>query len=85
MVYSLLSEWCVLTSFYQNSANRVSSYAFFNLRNLLYLIVRRNKELLWAPIFIASFPTAHTFAARFQNNGTGNKWKSRCVCPLSQE
>ena len=28
----------MLTSFYQNSANRVSSYAFFNLRNLLYLI-----------------------------------------------
>ena len=38
MVYRLLSEWCVPTSFYQRSANHVSFYAFFNLRNLLYLI-----------------------------------------------
>ena len=33
MVYKLLSEWCVLTSFYQRSANHVSFYLFFNLRN----------------------------------------------------
>ena len=38
MVYRLLSEWCVVTSFYQSSANRVYFYPFFNLRNLLYLI-----------------------------------------------
>ena len=38
MVCRLLSEWCVATSFYQSSANHVSFYAFFNLRNLLYLI-----------------------------------------------
>ena len=29
MVYSLLSEWCVVTSFYQRSANRVSISSFF--------------------------------------------------------
>ena len=38
MVYKLLSEWCVATSFYQSSANHVYFYALFNLRNLLYLI-----------------------------------------------
>ena len=39
MVYRLLSEWCVVTSFYQRSANHVSFYLFFNLRNLSYLIL----------------------------------------------
>ena len=39
MVYRLLSEWCVATSFYQSSANHVSFYLFSNLRNLLYLII----------------------------------------------
>ncbi len=38
MVYSLLSECCVATSFYQNSANHVSFYTFSFLRNLLYFI-----------------------------------------------
>ena len=38
MVYRLLSEWCVATSFYQSSANHVYFYAVFNLRNLLYFI-----------------------------------------------
>ena len=38
VVYRLLSEWCVVTSFYQSSANHVYFYAFFFLRNLLYLI-----------------------------------------------
>ena len=38
MVYRLLSEWCVVTSFYQSSANRVSFYPISNLRNLFYLI-----------------------------------------------
>ena len=38
MVCCLLSEWCVATSFYQSSANHVSFYPLFNLRNLLYLI-----------------------------------------------
>ncbi|WP_337595078.1 hypothetical protein, partial [Ruthenibacterium lactatiformans] len=45
----LLSEWCVATSFYQSSANHVSFYPLFNLRNLLDLIVlisnRIKKEL----------------------------------------
>ena len=38
--HGLLSpfEWCVATSFYQSSANHVSFYLLFNLRNLLYLI-----------------------------------------------
>ena len=31
-------EWCVATSFYQRSANHVSFYLLFNLRNLFYLI-----------------------------------------------
>lgn len=39
MVYRLLSEWCVASSFYQSSANHVSFYLFSNLRNLLYLII----------------------------------------------
>ena len=39
MVYRLLSEWCVATSFYQSSANHVSFYPIFNLHNLLYLII----------------------------------------------
>ena len=38
MVCSLLSEWCVATSFYQSSANHVYFYPLFNLRNLSYLI-----------------------------------------------
>lgn len=38
MVYCLLSEWCVPTSFYQRAANHVSFYPLFNLRILLYLI-----------------------------------------------
>ena len=38
MVCCLLSEWCVATSFYQRSANHVSFYLLFNLRNLFYLI-----------------------------------------------
>ena len=29
---------CVVTSFYQRPASRVYYFAFFNLRNLLYLI-----------------------------------------------
>ena len=33
---------CVVTSFYQRPASRVYYFAFFNLRNLLYLI--RTKE-----------------------------------------
>ena len=39
--HGLLSpfEWCVATSFYQSSANHVSFYLLFNLRNLLYLII----------------------------------------------
>ena len=31
-------KWCVATSFYQRSANHVSFYPLFNLRNLFYLI-----------------------------------------------
>ena len=31
-------EWCVATSFYQSSANHVSFFLLFNLRNLLYRI-----------------------------------------------
>ena len=38
MVCCLLSEWCVVTSFYQRAANHVSFYLLFNLRNLFYLI-----------------------------------------------
>ncbi|WP_207723813.1 hypothetical protein, partial [Lawsonibacter hominis] len=38
MVYRLLSEWCVATSFYQSSANHVSFYPLLYLRNLFYLI-----------------------------------------------
>lgn len=38
MVCCLLSEWYVATLFYQRSANRVSFYDVFYLRNLLYLI-----------------------------------------------
>ena len=40
MVCCLLSEWCVATSFYQRAANHVSFYLLFNLRNLLYPIVK---------------------------------------------
>ena len=32
-------QWCVATSFYQSSASYVSFYTFFNLRNLLYLVL----------------------------------------------
>jgi len=39
MVYRLLAEWCVATSFYQRAANHVSFYPLFNLRNLSYLIL----------------------------------------------
>lgn len=46
MVCSLLSEWCLATSFYQRSANHVFSYTFFNLRNLLYLI-RGRRCMRW--------------------------------------
>ena len=38
MVCRLLSNVCVVTSFYQRPASRVYSFASFNLRNLLYLI-----------------------------------------------
>ena len=38
MVYRLLSEWCVAAVSYQSSANHVSPYLLFNLRNLLDLI-----------------------------------------------
>ena len=38
IVCCLLSEWCVVTSFYQSSANHVYFYALFNLRNLSYII-----------------------------------------------
>ena len=38
MVYRLLSEWYVLTLFYQMPANHVSFYLLFNLRNLSCLI-----------------------------------------------
>ena len=38
MVCYLLSEWCLATSFYQSSANLVSFYPLFFLRNLFYLI-----------------------------------------------
>ena len=52
MVYRLLSEWCVVTSFYQSSANHVYFYAFFFLRNLLYLIpVLREKGHPWVTFF----------------------------------
>ena len=46
MVCFLLSEWCVATSFYQRSANHVSFYAPFYLRNLLYLIRHIDPTLL---------------------------------------
>ena len=39
MVCCLLSNVCVATSFYLRSANHVSFYPFFNLRNLSYLIL----------------------------------------------
>ena len=45
MVYRLLSEWCIATSFYQNSANHVSFYPLFNLRNLSYLIKIRKRGI----------------------------------------
>ena len=38
MICCLLSEWWVATSFYQRTANHVSFFLLFNLRNLLYLI-----------------------------------------------
>ena len=40
----LLSEWCVVTSFYQ-SLQAMSFFALFNLRNLLYLIVSKTAFL----------------------------------------
>ena len=46
MVCFLLSEWCVATSFYQRSANHVSFYDPFYLRNLLYLIRHIDPTLL---------------------------------------
>jgi len=41
MVCSLLSEWCVATSFYQRAANHVFFCLLFNLRKLLYLIIQQ--------------------------------------------
>ena len=38
IVCCLLSEWCVVTSFYQRAANHVFFCPLFNLRNLFYLI-----------------------------------------------
>ena len=38
MVCRLLSNVCMVTSFYQRPASRVYFFALFNLRNLLYLI-----------------------------------------------
>jgi len=35
---------CVATSFYQRSANHVSFYLLFNLRNLFYLITARQEN-----------------------------------------
>ena len=42
IVCCLLSEWCVLTSFYQSLQAMSFFYAVFNLRNLLYIIARHN-------------------------------------------
>ena len=55
-------EWCVATSFYQRSANHVSFYLLFNLRNLFYLILLapignpapRGFSPLDAPIFLTA-------------------------------
>ena len=44
IVCCLLSEWCVVTSFYQ-SLQAMSFFALFNLRNLLYLIVSKTAFL----------------------------------------
>ena len=38
LVHDITAPRCTPASFYQRSANRVSFYLLFNLRNLLYLI-----------------------------------------------
>ena len=44
MVGRLLSNVCVVTSFYQRPASRVHFFLFFNLRNLLYLIISNGRH-----------------------------------------
>ena len=41
MVYRLLSEWCVVTSFYQSSANHVSFFPFVPYRFKCYVLKKR--------------------------------------------
>ena len=66
MVCRLLSEWCVATSFYQSSANRVSFYTFFNLRTPLSQSVEAN----WAAVGIDTYDKSknsaeiHRFSGR---------------------
>src|SRR5699024_11965277 len=72
MVCCLLSEWCVATSFYQRTANHVSFYLLFILRNLLYLIVRSNgsKELVGRAVMVenVTFPLSYSgFCIRLRN------------------
>ena len=45
MVCSLLSKWCLATSFYQRTANHVSFYLLFILRNLFFLITAEVEPL----------------------------------------
>ena len=79
MVCSLLSEWCVATSFYQSSANHVFFYPLFNLRNLLYLIeisMRKHcpqifpcmPSRVWSSVwFIAKYITQPCIASQIGN------------------
>ena len=60
---------CVATSFYQRPASRVYYFAFFNLRNLLYLIKPgTNVDMLVHQIF----DTMLAFATRVLNGEMEN-------------
>src|SRR5699024_7984222 len=64
MVCRLLSNVCVLTSFYQRPASRVYFFAFFNLRNLLYIIPSALGFLYPAKFQNAQFQRLHKHLSR---------------------
>ncbi len=82
MVCSLTSEWCVVTSFYQRSANPVSFY-LFKLRNLFYLI----PDSIWNWVLQFAFNGSGTASAYFllfataKDTATVVPTMGCCPCP----
>jgi len=82
MVCSLTSEWCVVTSFYQRSANPVSFY-LFKLRNLFYLI----SDSIWNWVLQFAFNGSGTASAYFllfataKDTATVVPTMGCCPCP----